>query len=103
MDKMLLTKIRELQGQGQPIALATIVDTKGSTPRKAGAAMVVERTGRIWGSVGGGCGEAAVRQHALQAMDEGRSLLCKVDMLGGGAADEGMICGGIMEVFVHVL
>ncbi|MDR3561630.1 MAG: XdhC family protein [Negativicutes bacterium] len=103
MDKQLLQKICELKDQGEPLALVTIVSTQGSTPRKAGAAMLVEATGRIWGTIGGGCGEAEVRQQALLAMDEKRSSLYQVNLLNDMAAAEGMVCGGVMEVFIQVI
>jgi len=103
MDKQLLQKICESKSQGQTIALVTIVSTRGSTPRKAGAAMVVDQTGRIWGTIGGGCCEAEVKQQALMAMDERRSGLHEASLLNDMAASEGMVCGGVMEVFIQVL
>jgi xanthine/CO dehydrogenase XdhC/CoxF family maturation factor len=103
MDKQLLEKICQLQRQGQTIALITVVGTRGSTPRKAGAAMVVEQTGRIWGTIGGGCCEAEVKQQALLAMDESCSRLVEASLLNDVAASEGMVCGGVMEVFIQVL
>jgi xanthine/CO dehydrogenase XdhC/CoxF family maturation factor len=103
MDKHLLEKICQLKHQGQTIALITIVATRGSTPRKTGAAMVVEQTGRIWGTIGGGCCEAEVKQQALLAMDDGCSVLYQASLLNDMAAREGMVCGGVMEVFIQVL
>jgi xanthine dehydrogenase accessory factor len=103
MDKVILAKLCELQELGVGFALATIVHTKGSTPRKAGAAMLVERDGKIWGTIGGGCGEAEVRQKALTALDEGCSGIYCVNLLNEVAANEGMVCGGVMEVFIQVL
>lgn len=101
MDRQLVEKMCELKARGEDFVLATIISTRGSTPRKAGAAMVVERNGKIWGTIGGGCGEAEVRQKALLAMDDNSNCLCKVNMLNEVAAQEGMVCGGIMEVFIQ--
>lgn len=103
MDRMLVKKVCELKSQGHQLALVTIIKTLGSTPRKTGAAMVVDSDGTIWGTVGGGCCEAAVRQRALLAMDEEISCIYKVDLLNDMAADEGMVCGGVMEFFIQVL
>jgi len=103
MDKIILNKICELKSQGQRLALITVISTKGSTPRKTGATMLVESSGKIWGTVGGGCGEAEVRQRALLAMDEQLSCIHKVTLLNEIAAMEGMVCGGIMEFFIQVL
>lgn len=103
MDKAILKKICELKDQGQQLALVTIISTKGSTPRKVGSEMLVENTGKIWGTVGGGCGEAEVRQRALLAMDEHISCIHKVTLLNDVAAMEGMVCGGVMELFIQVI
>ena len=102
MDKVILQRICELQQGGEPFALMTILSTKGSTPRKAGAVMLLERTGRTLGTIGGGCGESEVKQRALMAMDENLSCTHRVSMLNDVAAEEGMVCGGIMEVFIQV-
>lgn len=103
MDRGIVRKICELTSQGERSALVTIISTKGSTPRKAGATMLVEQRGKLWGTVGGGCGEAAVRQRALLAMDEGTSCTYQVTLFNDIAATEGMVCGGTMEVFIQVL
>lgn len=103
MDRLLLEKICELQKQKQTSALVTIIQTKGSTPRKVGTAMLVEKNGKIWGTVGGGCCESEVRQRALLAMDEKRSCVYQVALLNEVAAEEGMACGGIMDFFIQVL
>lgn len=85
------------------IALATIISTKGSTPRKAGTAMTIRRDGKVTGTIGGGCSEAEVRLRALQALDDGYPCIMEVRMLNDIAAMEGMVCGGIMEVFIQVI
>jgi xanthine/CO dehydrogenase XdhC/CoxF family maturation factor len=103
MDKALVKKVCELKSQGQEVALVTIINTKGSTPRKTGSAMLVERSGKIWGTVGGGCCESEVRQQALLAIDTHSSCIYKVNLLNDMAADEGMVCGGVMEFFIQVL
>lgn len=103
MDKAIIKKICELKSQGENLALVTIISTKGSTPQKTGAAMLVEKNGKIWGTVGGGCGEAEVRQRALLAMDEQLSCTYKVTLLNDMAAMEGMVCGGTMDFFIQVI
>jgi len=87
--------------EGTPAALATIVKTKGSTPRKAGARMLIYRDGRILGTIGGGCGESEVRLQALGVIDEQKARLHKVSLTADIAAAEGMACGGTMEVFIE--
>ena len=68
-------------------ALVTIVETKGSTPRKAGANMIVYEDGTVFGTIGGGCAEAGLVQTAREVMRSGSYQFCKVDMTGEVAAD----------------
>lgn len=103
MDRALLKDIRESQNNEKNAALVTIIETRGSTPRKAGSKMLIHRDGRSFGTIGGGCGEAEVRRQALTALDEGKSRLYTLTMLNEVAADEGMVCGGIMEVFIQII
>ncbi len=103
MDLEMLKQICECQEQREKAALVTIVDTRGSTPRKAGSKMLILPDGKSFGTIGGGCSEGDVRRQALTAMDENRSRLYTVSMLNEVAADEGMVCGGIMEVFIQII
>lgn len=91
------------QENGVKAALITVVKTSGSTPRKAGAKMLITADGRITGTIGGGCAEAEVRLKALAALADKRPTLYQVNMLNDIAAREGMVCGGIMEVFIQVI
>lgn len=81
-------------------ALATVVRTRGSTPRKTGAKMIIREDGQAIGTIGGGCGEAEVWQEAFNAIKDGTPRLVKVD-LTLDVEGEDKICGGIMEVFVE--
>jgi len=82
-------------------AVVTVLSTKGSTPRRAGAKMTVDRAGRITGSIGGGCSEGAVIREAIALIGSGRYLVKRIDMTGSVAEDEGMVCGGIMDVLIE--
>lgn len=86
---------------GDQAALATIVRTKGSTPREVGARMVVMADGKTRGTVGGGCGEADVWSEAMDVMKSGVPSLIEVDLLHDHDAEGGRACGGIMYVFVE--
>ncbi len=103
MSKKLVEIINEVQSSGERAALVTIVDTRGSTPRKAGSKMLVMPDGRIFGTIGGGCAEADVKIQALQALDDNQTRLYRVDMLNDTAAQEGMVCGGIADVFIQII
>ncbi len=85
-----------------PKALLTILSSKGSVPRKAGAKMVAYYDGRTIGSIGGGCSEAAVITKARDIMQEKGFLIEHVDLTGDVAETEGMACGGTLEVIVEV-
>jgi len=85
-----------------PAALVTIVTAVGSTPREVGARMIVYADGRFVGTIGGGCGEAEVRQAALDVIDTGKARLVKVD-LRGFYGDDQEVCGGRIEVLVEPL
>ncbi|VBB08712.1 xdhc- coxi [Lucifera butyrica] len=103
MESQLLPFLCEVQKNDEKAALVSIISTRGSTPRKAGCQMLVYPDGRIQGTIGGGCGEAEVRQQALTGLDTGRSFLYTVRMVNEAAAQDGMVCGGIMEVFIQII
>jgi xanthine/CO dehydrogenase XdhC/CoxF family maturation factor len=103
MDRNILEAICQAQKSKERLALVTVVNTLGSTPRKAGSRMLVWPDGRTMGTIGGGCAESDVRIRALTALDSGLSLLYRVEMLNDVAATEGMVCGGVMEVFIQVV
>ena len=84
-----------------PKAVVTIVSRKGSAPREVGTKMVVLKDGTMIGTIGGGCVEASIRQTAFSCIENQRCKLVQVDMTGREAEDEGMVCGGIVELFVE--
>lgn len=90
-----------VQLRGEKAVLATVVSTKGSTPRKAGAQVLFFQDGRTIGTIGGGCGEAEVRSRAFIALQKEAPLLIPVDLTHEVAEQEGMVCGGTMEVFLE--
>lgn len=90
--------------KSETIALVTIVETKGSTPREVGAKMVVGKDGLIAGTIGGGITEAKVIEEVKQALKEGKGKLLTYHLTKEQAAlDEGAICGGEMKVFIDIL
>lgn len=82
-------------------SIVTIISSKGSVPRKAGAKMIVWPRGEISGSIGGGCSEGAVIDNARYILRNGGYQLQSVDMTGVVAENEGMVCGGIMDVIIE--
>lgn len=85
--------------------LATIVMRKGSAPREMGTKMLILPDGSCIGTIGGGCAEAEVVGAARTMMQGGKetSRLCHVDMTGEDAQEEGMVCGGVIEVLLEMI
>jgi xanthine dehydrogenase accessory factor len=88
--------------ENEPAALVTVLATKGSTPREAGARMALCSDGRAIGSIGGGCAEAAVLQEARAVLLNGGYRLKTVD-LTDKAEEDGMVCGGVMKVLIEAV
>jgi len=86
---------------GKPTALATVVETWGSAPRRVGAQLVIGGDGRIEGSVSGGCVEGAVVVEALEAIDEGEARLLEFGVSDEDAFAVGLACGGTIRVLVE--
>ena len=82
-------------------SLATIVKTAGSTPRKAGSQILFFPDGSCVGTIGGGCSEAEVRREALDRFSEPPAVRMRLELTADAAADEGMACGGIMDIFLE--
>ena len=101
MDEV-FDQIQEALQTGEPLVLATVAATRGSTPRRAGARMLVREDGSSSGTIGGGCGEAEVLHEALEAHKDGRPRLVRVDLTNPIDGDD-KICGGVMDVFVERL
>ena len=99
----LLNEICKRCDAGERVVLCTVVGSRGSTPQERGAKMVVLADGTTLGTLGGGCVEAEVRKQALTLLsnDESRLLEFRLDHDYGW--DDGLICGGIMEIFVQVV
>ncbi len=63
--------------------------------------MIVLKDGTLIGTIGGGCVESNIRQTAFSCIDNNETKLVKVDMTGIEAEDDGMVCGGVVELFVE--
>lgn len=96
--------ISRLQRAGKRAAMATLVRTKGTTPRKEGTKMFVDEDGRILGSVTiGGCVDARVIEEASEVLMTGAPRLLDLQLGDEEAWDIGLTCGGTVEVFVEPL
>lgn len=97
-DFRVLEKLAEESGS---YAVATVLSTKGSTPRQSGAKMIIYPEGRIYGSIGGGCAEAQVIREALKYIGTGRFTVMTVDMTKDVSEEDVMVCGGVMDVLIE--
>lgn len=89
-------------GRNERVAVATVANTKGSTPQRRGAKMIFFENGETVGTVGGGCVEAEVWAEAKEALRTNRSALHRFSLTADEASEEGMVCGGVMEIFIEV-
>lgn len=86
---------------GRQVALATVVETSGSSPRPVGSNLVVSNEGSFEGSVSGGCVEGAVVSAAQEVLKTGKSRLLDFGYSDADAWDVGLACGGSIKVFVE--
>src|SRR5215813_10995363 len=95
--------LNEAEDRGERIVVATVAHTRGSTPQQRGAKMLFFQNGEVAGTVGGGCIEAEVWAEAKSALRSGESRLHHFSLTADEASEEGMVCGGTMDIFVEVL
>ena len=88
---------------GRDVALATVVETGGSSPRPVGSNLVVAADGAFEGSVSGGCVESAVVSAAQDVIASGESIVMDFGYTDAEAWDVGLACGGSIQVFVERL
>jgi xanthine dehydrogenase accessory factor len=93
-----LVRLRNL---GQKCALATIVEVRGSIPSYESAKLLVREDGSMTGTIGGGCVEAEVWNAAREVIDTEKPKRLAFNLGQDAAYDNGLICGGQLEVFVE--
>lgn len=91
------------QGAGRQVAMATVVETWGSAPCRAGSQLVIDRDGNFHGSVSGGCVEGAVITEAMAVLETGDSRLLDFGVADEEAWNVGLSCGGRIRVYVEKL
>jgi len=94
--------LSEANARGERVIVATVAHTRGSTPQQRGAKMLFFEKGEVAGTVGGGCIEAEVWAEAREAMRSGKSALHHFSLTAEEASEEGMVCGGTMDIFIDV-
>src|SRR5438876_10448318 len=101
----LLAELTGALERGRPCVFCSVIETRGSTPQKAGAAMLVFADGSQFGTLGGGCVEAEVKQKALRLLGEPGSTpeVHTFNLDDNYGWDDGLICGGRMTMLLHPL
>src|SRR5215831_19133139 len=103
--RQLLAELTKSLHEGRDCVYCSVVETRGSTPQKAGAAMLVFADGSQSGTLGGGCVEAEVKQRALGVLSNGggRAEVLTFHLDDDYGWDDGLICGGRMTILAEPL
>lgn len=100
-DEVVYRALVEAAAAGRRVALATVIDARGSTPRGPGSKMVVDPEAGLVGTIGGGCGEGEVIEAARGVLETGRPARVRVELTDAEDSWSPAVCGGIMDVFVE--
>jgi len=101
--KEILPEIEAWRQQGEEVVVATVVATRRSAPRPVGSSLAVSASGKLCGSVSGGCVENDVFEHAREVLATGEPKLLSYGISDDEAWSVGLPCGGEIDVFVERL
>src|SRR5919202_1247117 len=101
MNKEVFGAVADALDRGESAALVTIVSTRGTTPQRVGAKMLVFADGRTVGTIGGGCYENDAFWKAREAIKDRRPQLVHYELSDDFAQETGLICGGQMDVYIE--
>jgi xanthine/CO dehydrogenase XdhC/CoxF family maturation factor len=101
--KEILTEIERWQQEGEEVVVATVVANRRTAPRPVGSSLAISRSGKLCGSVSGGCVEGDVFQQAQDVFASGEPKLLSYGISDEEAWEVGLPCGGEIDVFVERL
>ncbi len=101
--KTIINEVQKWLNNNHEIALATVVNTQGSSPREIGAVMAVNNDGKVIGSISGGCVEAALVEESLQVIKSGKPKLVSYGISDELGLSVGLTCGGTIEILIEKL
>jgi xanthine dehydrogenase accessory factor len=101
--KEILPEIEAWKKDGEQVVVATVVATRRSAPRPIGASLAISETGKMCGSVSGGCVESDVFENAQEVFETGEPKLLSYGISDDVAWSVGLPCGGEIDVFVEKL
>lgn len=100
-DLSVYRAVLEAASQGRPVALATVLRTRGSVPRHAGSKMIIDPERGLVGTIGGGCGEADVIAAARDVLAAGVARVVRVELMDAIESWSPAVCGGVMEILIE--
>ena len=99
--KEILPEVEAWRGAGEKVVVATVVATRRSAPRPVGTSLAVSESGKMCGSVSGGCVESDVFDNAMEVLRTGEPKLLSYGITDDLAWSVGLPCGGEIDVFVE--
>ncbi len=99
----ILSEIERWQDEGERVVVATVVATRRTAPRPIGSSLAVSESGKLCGSVSGGCVEGDVFEQAREVLETGEPKLLSYGISDDVAWSVGLPCGGEIDVFVERL
>ena len=101
--KEILPEVESWREAGVKVVVATVVATRRSAPRPVGTSLAVSESGKMCGSVSGGCVETDVYENAMEVMRTGEPKLLSYGITDDLAWSVGLPCGGEIDVFVEAV
>ena len=99
--KEILGEVERWRENGEKVVVATVIATRRSAPRPVGSSLAVSESGKMCGSVSGGCVESDVYENAREVMETGEPKLLSYGIADEEAWSVGLPCGGEIDVFVE--
>jgi xanthine dehydrogenase accessory factor len=99
--KEILTEIESWLEDGEKVVVATVVGTRRSAPRPLGSSLAISESGKLCGSVSGGCVESDVYENAQEVFETGEPKLVSYGIEDDVAWSVGLPCGGEIDVFLE--
>ena len=99
--KEILDEVERWRGAGEKVVVATVVATRRSAPRPVGTSLAISESGKMCGSVSGGCVESDVFENAMDVMQSGEAKMLSYGITDEMAWGVGLPCGGEIDVFVE--
>jgi xanthine/CO dehydrogenase XdhC/CoxF family maturation factor len=99
----ILDAVDDWRRHGERLAVATVLATGGSTPRPTGAKMAITASGKMAGSISGGCVDTDVIEHAIEVLRSGRPQIVEYGFVPDMSWEIGLMCGGSVQVYIEPL